>query len=148
MRSYAFFFWLITAIAATPISPVPLNLLVRTMQAEECKKIHFFYARGTGEQGTMGRSVGPLMTNGLKQEFGENNVFSEGVEYPADWNGAISGAINPKGAKGAVALTSMVKKTLQDCPKSNIVLCGYSQGAEQVHGALMNLGSTGAKVRV
>jgi cutinase len=110
--------------------------------------VYFIYARGTGEQGTMGRSVGPLMTSDLKQKFGDGNVSSVGVEYPADWDGAISGAVNPKGAKGSIATAAMANQALSDCPRSSIVLCGYSQGAEQVHGALMNLGKMGADIAV
>ncbi len=147
MRNLVLLSWLLAAVAASPISHEPDEIFARSA-AVECKKMYFIYARGTGETGTMGRSVGPLMTSGLKQKFGDSNVVSEGVEYPADWDGAINGAINPKGAKGSIAMAGMAKKSLVDCPNTNVVLCGYSQGAEQVHGALMNLGKLGAKIAV
>jgi cutinase len=95
-----------------------------------------------------GRSVGPLMNAALGRKFGAANIVSQGVAYPADWNGAMSGAVNPKAAEGAREMASMATKVLKECPESNVVLSGYSQGAEQVHGALMNLEGLGSKIAV
>jgi cutinase len=71
---------------------------------------------------------------------------TEGVPYPADMGGATSGAMNPKAAKGAIKMAEMAKSALS--AGSRVVLSGYSQGAEQVHGALMNLGADSAKISV
>jgi len=75
-------------------------------------------------------------------------VTTMGVKYPASIAGATSGAINPAGAEGAKDMTAKAKQVMSSCPQSKIVLSGYSQGAEQVHGALQkaNLGTDGAKI--
>jgi len=113
-----------------------------------CKKVHFLFARGSTEGGTMGSTVGPAFSRALGSKFGANNVESKGVPYPADIAGAFSGGTNPSGSKGAIKMAEMAKSIIQKCPSAKIVLGGYSQGAEQVHGALStkNLGADGAKI--
>jgi len=112
-----------------------------------CKKVTFIFARGTTEPGTMGSTVGPALSRALGSKF-PGQVTTLGVSYPADFQGAFSGGTNPGGAKGALDMTRKAKSALQRCPNTKIVLCGYSQGAEQVHGALMkqNLGDLGQKI--
>lgn len=96
----------------------------------------------------MGTTVGPAFSKALSSKFGASNVASEGVKYPADISGAFSGGTNPSGSPGATKMTQMAKAVLQRCPNTKIVLSGYSQGAEQVHGALFakNLGEDGARI--
>jgi cutinase len=74
----------------------------------------------------------------MKQAFG--NVTIQGVNYPADIQGAISGAMNPKASAGALNMSMLTNMALTHCPSTKVVLSGYSQGAEEVRGALMNLG--------
>jgi Cutinase len=140
---------LLTAVTAyvVPIPPVQ-DKQTTSCSAMDCKKIHLIYARATGEPGTMGHSVGSLMASGFIEEIGSRNFFAEGVQYPADRIGAVMGALNPKGSTGAQTMAAMAEKVMKECPQSNIVLCGYSQGAEQVHGALMNLGPSGKNITV
>ena len=45
-------------------------------------------------------------------------------------------------------MAQMAKDQMAKCPESKLVLSGYSQGAEQVHGALKNLGAKAAQVGV
>jgi cutinase len=48
-------------------------------------------------------------------------------------------------------VANMLKHTntvLSKCPESKIILSGYSQGAEQVHGALQKLGASATKIGV
>jgi cutinase len=98
----------------------------------------------------MGITVGPAFSRALSSKFGAGNVAAEGVPYPADIAGAFSGGTNPSGAAGAIKMTAMARAVMSKCPKSKIVLSGYSQGAEQVHGALAakNLGADGVKIAV
>ncbi|KAF2397744.1 cutinase-domain-containing protein [Trichodelitschia bisporula] len=112
-----------------------------------CKKVTLIFARGTTEMGTMGSTVGPALQRALEGKF-PGQVKAEGVKYPADMGGAVSGAINPSGSEGAKQMAKMAKEALAACPDTKIILSGYSQGAEQVHGALMktNLGEDGAKI--
>jgi hypothetical protein len=135
-------------VSALPAPPVETHQASACGVVSECKKIHLIYARATGEPGTMGHSVGSLMASGFIEEFGSHNLFVEGVAYPADRIGAVMGALDPKGSKGAQTMAAMAEKVMKECPQSNVVLCGYSQGAEQVRGALMNLGPNGHNITV
>lgn len=107
-------------------------------------KVHLIFARGTTEPGTMGIAVGPALSSALSRKFGIIKI--EGVPYPADISGAFSGGVNPRSSTGAIKMAEMAKRGLQ--AGSKVVLAGYSQGAEQVHGALLNLGGEGAKIAV
>ena len=89
----------------------------------------------------MGSSVGPPLETQLESTFGVAKVATQGVNYPANVQGATSGAINPKTAAGSTNMAQLTQQVLQACPSTKVVLAGYSQGAEQVHGALMNLQS-------
>lgn len=79
----------------------------------------------------------------MKTSFGNDKVAVQGVDYAADFAGAASGAIDPEDADGARNMVMMVMKVKSDCPGSKVVLAGYSQGAEQVRGALMGLPEEG-----
>jgi cutinase len=98
----------------------------------------------------MGMTVGPALSSALERKFGAANFMSQGVSYPASIEGAVSGAINPSGAPGSKDMTKKVKAIWASCPDTKIILSGYSQGAEQVHGTLQkdNLGPDGAKIAV
>lgn len=73
----------------------------------------------------------------MKAAFGQ--VAVQGVNYAADVTGASSGALNPKNAAGSLNMAKLAQMARTKCPKTKIVLSGYSQGAEQVRGALMNM---------
>jgi cutinase len=104
------------------------------------------FARGTTEQGNLGTVVGPGLASALKAAMGNSKVAVQGVNYPANVAGAISGATNPAAADGAKNMAMLANKAIAACPNTKVVLSGYSQGAEQVRGALMNL--PGNKVAV
>ncbi|KAJ5866220.1 hypothetical protein N7534_000773 [Penicillium rubens] len=86
-------------------------------QNDGCKEYTFIFARGTSEMGNMG-SV----------------VTVQGVTYPADaaGNGMMGGSGGPTMAK-------LVKQALSQCPKTKVLLGGYSQGAMVVHNAANSL---------
>jgi len=102
-----------------------------------CAPVTLVFARGSTEQGNMGTVVGPPLATAMKAAFG--NVAVQGVNYPASIQGAISGATDPKGAAGSMNMAMMATAALAACPNTKVVLAGYSQGAEQVRGALMNM---------
>ncbi|QDS71838.1 hypothetical protein FKW77_009838 [Venturia effusa] len=104
-----------------------------------CKPLTLIFARGTTELGNMGSVVGPPFATALKTAFGADKVAVQGVDYPADIVGAVSGATAPQSAAGARNMVAMVRKLEKECPQTRVVLSGYSQGAEQVRGALMGL---------
>jgi cutinase len=45
-------------------------------------------------------------------------------------------------------MAKMTRQKMSQCPQTKVVLSGYSQGAEQVHGALKILGRDAAKIGV
>lgn len=114
-----------------------------------CKPVSFIFARGTTETGNLGETVGPALTKDLQQALGTGNVAVQGVNYPADIAGAAEGSTNPKGAQGSQNMAMFAAKAVQQCPTTKLVLSGYSQGAQQVHGALLNMDqATTSKVAV
>lgn len=108
-----------------------------------CKGTTFICARGTTEQGNLGSTVCPALANKLKSDL-NGDVAVQGVNYPADVTGATEGAISPKSAQGATNMAQLTNQAIQKCPNTKVVLAGYSQGAEQVHGAVQNLDSNAA----
>ena len=109
-----------------------------------CKSMTFICARGTTESGNLGGTVCPDLANKLKSDL-NGDVAVQGVNYPADVEGAVEGGISPKTAQGSTDMAQLTNQALQKCPNTKVVLAGYSQGAEQVHGALQNMdaGTTG-----
>lgn len=112
-----------------------------------CRPVTYIFARGTTETGNMGSTVGPALESALESAFGSAKVATQGVTYPADTAGAVSGATDPADAEGAKTMASLAKQALSSCPTTKIILAGYSQGAEQVHGALQDLSTDQVTVR-
>lgn len=104
----------------------------------ECKAISFFFARGTTETGNMGNSVGPALESALEKLY-PGQVATQGAVYPADVAGTFIGSTAPGSAQGATFIAKYIKQIKQSCPKTKVVLGGYSQGAQQVHGALIDV---------
>ncbi|KAJ5333591.1 uncharacterized protein MYU51_011567 [Penicillium brevicompactum] len=99
----------------------------------DCTELTFIFARGTGEMGNMGSVVGPEVATQLKS-LTNNKVTVQGVTY------AASAAGNAElGASGGPAMAKLVKQALSQCPKTKVVVGGYSQGAMVVHNAAKSL---------
>jgi cutinase len=106
-----------------------------------CRDLTFIFARGTGELGTMGTVVGPPIAQALQSSLGKNAVSVQGVNYAASAAGNAD-----LGSSGGLAMASLAKQALSACPKTKLVLSGYSQGAMVVHNALSSRGVNGANV--
>ncbi|PLB47384.1 cutinase-domain-containing protein [Aspergillus steynii IBT 23096] len=102
-------------------------------QNKGCKELTFIFARGTTEMGNMGSVVGPPVAKNLNSLTG-NQCAVQGVDYPAD---AAGNAM--MGASGGPKMAEMVQKALKQCPKTKVVLGGYSQGSMVVHNAASKL---------
>jgi len=112
-----------------------------------CKPVTLIFARGTTEPGNLGTVVGPPLAAAMKSALGDDKVAVQGVDYAADIAGATSGAIDPQNAMGAQNMAALAQKVTTACPTTKVVLSGYSQGAEEVRGALMAMDkNTSAKV--
>ncbi|MCJ1366497.1 hypothetical protein MMC16_005626 [Acarospora aff. strigata] len=109
----------------------------------ECALITVIFARGTVEGGNVGALAGPPFFNALEGLVGGQNVAVQGVDYPANIVGYAAGG----DAVGASKLASLAKQAASQCPKTQIVLSGYSQGAQVVHlGAAQIPASVAARV--
>ena len=95
----------------------------------ECKPVVVIFARGTIELGNVGSITGPPFFNALDVVLGAENVGVQGVDYPADILGYLEGG-DPGGAS---TTASLLNQAASQCPDTQIVLSGYSQGAQVVH---------------
>ncbi|KAL1601013.1 hypothetical protein SLS59_005681 [Nothophoma quercina] len=102
-----------------------------------CRDILFAWARGSTEIGNMGTVVGPPTSDGLKQEFGDVAVATEGIDYAATiGTNAIPGGTDTASKK---LMQDTLNAMAQKCPDSVIVAGGYSQGAAVNHRAIEEL---------
>ncbi|MGZ4530565.1 MAG: cutinase family protein [Mycobacterium sp.] len=96
--------------AAAPIS-----------SADDCPDVEVIFARGTNEPPGLGR-VGDAFVDSLRQQTGGLNILPYGVNYAAS-------KLQLHGGDGANDTIDRVKKSVEKCPNTKIVLGGYSQGA-------------------
>lgn len=115
------------------------------VQSGTCKDVTYIFARGTTEQGNMGSTVGPALKTKLEAAIGADKLATQGVNYPADVAGTVVGSMSPGQAEGSKNCAQLVKQALSNCPQTKIVLAGYSQGAQQVHGCLIDLSADEAQ---
>lgn len=111
------------ALAATipAIAPVPAN-------AAPCPDVEVVFARGTSEGPGLG-SVGRPFVDDLTARIAPRSVEATPVDYPASNDFAVS---TPAGVDAARAV---IEATAANCPKTKMVLGGYSQGAAVIEGA-------------
>jgi hypothetical protein len=93
--------------------------LPKLQTRQSCKANILLFARGTTEPGTVGMTVGPALSAQLSSKFS-----TVGVSYSADVEG-----INCIGLPGGVKCRDQLARLAGQCPTTNFVLGGYSQGA-------------------
>jgi len=159
-------------VAAAPLSGNETEVLVARQLGNTandvtnrvCRSTTLLFARGTTESGNIGgvrtachhavelklinalvfQTVGPALGDALKSALGASNVAVQGIDYPADLGGLTIGQTNPASAQGSIDCSNKVAALLSYCPSTRIVITGYSQGAQQVHGCLLRLSQTQA----
>lgn len=91
---------------------------------EPCPDIQVVFARGTGEPPGPGR-VGQAFVDSLRSVVNGKSIAVYAVDYPAsyDFLRAVDGANDAR---------QFVEGTVSACPKTKVVLGGYSQGAAVV----------------
>jgi len=104
-------------------------------QLAECAPITIIFARGTLELGNVGELAGPPFFNALDDLVGTQNVAVQGVDYPADILGYLEGG----DAGGSATLADLTEQAASQCPDTQIVLSGYSQGAQLVHNGVQQI---------
>lgn len=89
--------------------------------AASCPDIEVVFARGTDEPPGIGR-VGQALVDSLKPLVKGKSIGTYGVDYPASYDFlAVAG--------GANDASTHIQATAVKCPKTKMVLGGYSQGA-------------------
>jgi cutinase len=105
------------------VAPSVVPRGVPSAGAFDCPDVELIFARGTGEPAGIGR-VGQGLLDSLRQQTGKN-IDAYGVNYPA-------GKLQLGGGDGANDTIKRVKDAVQQCPNTDIVLGGYSQGASVI----------------
>ncbi|MDV3128907.1 cutinase family protein [Mycobacterium sp. 21AC1] len=106
------------AVAAGTIAAPPASA------APRCPDIEVVFARGTDEPAGIG-VVGQSFVDTLRPMVKDSTVGAYAVRYPASWDFW-------KAAAGANDMSRRVQDTAAQCPKTKIVMGGYSQGAAVV----------------
>ncbi|GAB3006333.1 cutinase family protein [Mycobacterium bourgelatii] len=102
------------AVALTPASNSP------KAQGAGCPDVEVIFARGTGEPPGVGR-VGSALVSSLKQKT-RKNIGAYAVNYPASKNFLAA-------RDGANDASAHIQHMTTACPRTKLVLGGYSQGA-------------------
>ena len=114
---------------STELSERQFDLSDTRNELGDCKPITVIFARGTIELGNVGSITGRPFFNDLDGLLGVDNVGVQGVDYPATIAGYLEGG-DPGGAQ---TLADLTNQAASQCPDAQIVLSGYSQGAQVVH---------------
>ncbi|OBH17944.1 cutinase family protein [Mycolicibacter sinensis] len=103
--------WLLQSTTATPPPAF----------ADPCPDVQVLFARGTDEAIGVGET-GQAFVDALRPRIGERSMEVYAVDYPAtnDW---------PTGIQGIRDATAHIEATAANCPKTKMVLGGFSQGA-------------------
>jgi cutinase len=92
--------------------------------------------------GSLGASVGPPLVVAMRRAFGADTVAVKGIRNirtPTRLLSRHNGKQHGDQNAGSKKMLDLAVKTRADCPQSKIVLAGYRQGAEKVHGALAGM---------
>ncbi|KAL9106303.1 MAG: hypothetical protein Q9227_008638 [Pyrenula ochraceoflavens] len=105
-----------------------------------CPPIHVFGARETTASAGYG-SAGTVVNSILSAHSG---ATAEAIDYPACGGQSSCGSVSYGDSvqAGVKAVTSQVTSFAQQCPDAQIVLVGYSQGAQIIDDAMCGGGDT------
>jgi len=120
-----------------------LSAFATPVARQSCADVTVFFARGTGESGTIGTVVGPPFQSALSSALGSRSLNFVGVPYPATIAGFLAGG----DSGGATTMANDVASMASSCPNTDIVISGYSQGAQVTHLAAGRMTSA-ARARV
>jgi cutinase len=101
------------SVVSAPVAPIA--------SAQGCPDVEVLFARGTGEDPGVG-PTGQAFVDNLRGRIGGRSMDVYPINYPAtqEWQTGLDG-IRDAGAH--------VESTAASCPKTKMVLSGYSQGA-------------------
>ena len=103
-----------TVMSVTSLTAVPAF-------AQACPDVEVVFARGTAEDPGLG-PTGEAFVNSLRSRIGTKSLEAYPVDYPATTE-------FPKALDGVRDASARVESVAANCPDTNIVLGGFSQGA-------------------
>lgn len=89
--------------------------------ADACPDVEAIFARGTTEAPGVG-GIGQAFIDSLQAQLGPKYLRTYAVEYPASTD-------FPTASQGVIDAANHVRQTAAACPRTKMVLGGYSQGA-------------------
>jgi len=109
-------------VAASGVAASVLAAAIPSASAQPCPDVQVVFARGTDDLPGVG-STGQAFIDSLRPRVGARSLDVYPVNYPAthDWTTTGEDGIRDAGAH--------VVSMAHDCPTTNMVLGGYSQGA-------------------
>jgi cutinase len=110
-----------TATVLILVAAMSSALPMPSAAAADCPDIEVVFARGTDEPPGIG-VVGQALVDSLKPLVKGKSIRSYAVKYPASYDFLAA-------ASGANDASARVQSTAKKCPKTKIILGGYSQGA-------------------
>src|SRR6476646_945738 len=112
------------AIASALVCSATLFTAAPAVAEGPCPDIEVIFARGTNDAPGVGR-VGQAFIDGLRPLVGGRTVTGYAVNYPADFDFLTA-------ADGANDAAVRIAQMVAQCPSTQLVLGGYSQGAAVV----------------
>ena len=109
-------------VAASGVSASVLGSAISSASADPCPDAQVVFARGTDDPPGLG-PTGQAFVDSLRPRVGAKSLDVYPVNYPATYNWTNAGEDGIRDA--AAHVVSMA----HDCPNTNMVLGGYSQGA-------------------
>ncbi|MDW5611312.1 cutinase family protein [Mycolicibacterium sp. D5.8-2] len=106
-------------VAAATLLAAPVQ--IPAAHAQGCPDIEVVFARGTDEPPGLGR-VGAAFVDSLRGRVGGRSVGTYAVNYPASFDFLAAAA-------GANDASLHIQYMMANCPRTRLVLGGYSQGA-------------------
>jgi cutinase len=106
--------------AATAVGGALLSAPIPTASAAGCPDVEVVFARGTTEDGL--GPTGQDFVTALRSRLGAKSVGVYPVDYPASMD-------FPRAVDGIRDASAHVESTAANCPKTQMVLGGFSQGA-------------------
>ena len=114
---------------SSDLSTRDFDFSVTRNELGECESVTVIFARGTTELGNVGSLAGPPFFNALDSVIGADHVAVQGLDYPATILGYLGGGDK----EGAQTLADLTEQAASQCPDTQIILSGYSQGAQVIH---------------
>jgi cutinase-like protein len=111
----------LAAVAATSTAMIGVPVGMPSASAAPCPDVEVVFARGTNDAPGVG-DTGQAFIDALRSRLGDRSLGVYAVNYPASLD-------FPTAADGVIDASSHVQTVAANCPATEMVLGGYSQGA-------------------